>query len=42
MVDTYVLYLQNTIFQYILTRLVLEMCLEMEWRLVEKLARRWW
>ena len=41
-VDMYFLCHQNTISQYISTCPILELCMEAEWRLGEKVAKRWW
>ena len=41
-VETYVLQLQNTIAQYIVTHLILELYLAVKRRPVTWVARRWW
>ena len=41
-VETYVLHRLNTIDQYIVTRPILELCMESYQQLGEQLSQRWW
>ena len=41
-VETYVLHRLNTIDQYIVTRPILELCMEAYQKLGEQLSQRWW
>ena len=41
-VDTYFLLRKNIIAQYIMTRLILKLCLAVEWRTGARVSRQWW
>ena len=41
-VDTYVYLRQNTVVQFIVSRPIMDLCLEEEWRTGSRMAKRWW
>ena len=41
-VETYVSRRQNTVAQFIATRPIIELCLEMEWRSGSRVTNQWW
>ena len=41
-VETYVSRRQNTVAQFIVTRLIMDLCLVAEWRPGPQVYRRWW
>ena len=41
-VDNYVSRRQNKVIQFIVTRLIMDLCLVAEWRPGPQLYRRWW
>ena len=41
-VETYVSLRQNTVTQFIATRPIIDLCLEMEWRPGSRVTNQWW
>ena len=41
-IEVYIMRRQNTVAQYIATRPILDLCERSDWRLGERLYRRWW
>ena len=41
-IEVYIMKRQNTVAQYIATRPILDFCERSDWRLGERLSRRWW
>ena len=41
-VETYVFLRQNTVAQFIATRTIIDLCLDMEWRPGSRVTNWWW